>query len=51
VFDTRMQRKICGSKEEELTGEWRQLHSNAIGYVLFSKYGFGDCLQKHEIGG
>jgi hypothetical protein len=28
VFENRVLRKICGSKRDEVTGEWRRLHKD-----------------------
>jgi hypothetical protein len=35
VFDNRVLREIFGRKRDEVTGEWRKLHSDEI-YNLYS---------------
>jgi hypothetical protein len=30
VFDNRVLRRICGPKRKEVTGQWRQLHNEAL---------------------
>jgi hypothetical protein len=30
VFENRMLRRIFGSKRDEVTGDWRQLHNEAL---------------------
>jgi hypothetical protein len=30
VFEQRVLRKIFGSKEDEITGDWRQLHNEEL---------------------
>jgi hypothetical protein len=30
VFENRVLRRIFGSKEDEVTGEWRKLHSEEL---------------------
>ena len=30
MFENRVLRRIFGSKKEEVTGEWRQLHNEAL---------------------
>jgi hypothetical protein len=35
VFDNMVLRKIFGSKRDEVTGEWRQLHNEEL-YDLYS---------------
>jgi hypothetical protein len=36
VFKNRIPRKIFGSKREEVTGEWRKLHSEELQYLYCS---------------
>jgi hypothetical protein len=35
VFNSRVLRRICGPKRDEVTGEWRRLHNEEI-YALYS---------------
>jgi hypothetical protein len=37
VFKKRVLRKILGPKNDDITGEWRRLHSEEL-YALFSNY-------------
>jgi hypothetical protein len=52
VFENRILRKISGSKEDEITGEWRRLHKDEF-YDLYSspKYFSGDQIKKNEMDG
>ena len=36
VFENRMLRRIFGPKRDEVTGEWRQLHSEELNDLYFS---------------
>jgi hypothetical protein len=35
VFENRVLRRICGTKRDELTGEWRKMHSEEL-HILYS---------------
>jgi hypothetical protein len=35
VFENRVLRRICGPKTDEITGEWRKLHSEEL-HILYS---------------
>jgi hypothetical protein len=35
VFENRVLRRICGPKRDEVTGEWRKLHSEEL-HILYS---------------
>jgi hypothetical protein len=35
LFENRVLRRICGSKRDEVTGEWRRLHNEEL-YDLYS---------------
>jgi hypothetical protein len=35
VFESRVQRRIFGRKEEEVTGGWRKLHNNNMRFDIF----------------
>lgn len=47
-------RKMCGTKRDEVTGEWRSLHKGgalrSVG-VFLSKCYRGDKILKNEMGG
>ena len=49
MFENRILRKISGSKEDEITEEWRRLHKDEL-YDLYSspKYFSGDHIKKNE---
>jgi hypothetical protein len=36
VFENRILRGICGSNEEELTGEWRKLHNVVLHFYTLN---------------
>jgi hypothetical protein len=36
VFDNRVQRRIFGSKRDEVTGEWRRLHNEELNDLYLS---------------
>jgi hypothetical protein len=38
VFDTRVLRRIFGSKRDEVTGEWRRLHNKELHALYFSPH-------------
>ena len=40
-----MLRKVFGSKREEVTGQWRELHNEEL-----SEYHAGDQIKKNEMG-
>jgi len=35
VFENRVQRKLFGSKRDEVTGEWRKLHNEGLNDMYF----------------
>jgi hypothetical protein len=35
VLKDKLQRKICGSEKEEVTGDWREMHNEEL-YELYS---------------
>jgi hypothetical protein len=38
VFDSRMQRRIFELKEDEVIGEWKNLHHEELNYLYSSTY-------------
>jgi hypothetical protein len=38
MSENRVLRRIFGPKRNDVTGEWRKLHNEASGFVLFAKY-------------
>ena len=38
VFEKRVQRRIFGPKRDEVTGEWRKLHSEELNDLYYSSY-------------
>jgi len=53
VFENRVLRRIFGPKRDEVTGEWRKLHSeeyNTGWGVLLNQYCSGDKIEKNEMG-
>jgi hypothetical protein len=44
VFENRVLRKICGRKRDEVTGDYRKLHTN----LLLSKYDSSDKIKKDK---
>jgi hypothetical protein len=51
VFEKRVLRRIFGPKRDEVTGEWRRLHSEELCSVLLTKYYSGDQIKNTEMGG
>ena len=51
VSESRVLRKIYGSKKDEVTGEWRRLHYKEL-YALYSSPNIilGDQVKKTEMG-
>jgi hypothetical protein len=48
VFENRALRRIFGLKRDEVTGEWRKLHNEELG---FAKYNQNNRVQEDEKGG
>jgi hypothetical protein len=46
-----MLRRVFGPKRDEVTGEWRKLHSEELNDVLLAQYCSGDKIEKNETGG
>jgi hypothetical protein len=39
MFESRVLRRIFGSKRDEVTGGWRKLHNEKLhGFILFAQY-------------
>jgi hypothetical protein len=51
VFDSRVPRKIFGSKREEVTGEWRELPNEEFNDPYFSQNTIHYQIKKNEMGG
>jgi hypothetical protein len=52
VFKNRLLRRIFGPKRDEVTGEWRKLHSEELNDLYSSPNVFlGDHIEKNELGG
>jgi PAS domain-containing protein len=51
VFENRVLRRIFGSKRDELTGEWRELHNEEPHDLYSTRYSAGDKIEKNELGG
>jgi hypothetical protein len=49
VFGNVVLRKILGPKREEVTGNLRTLHKEALWSVLLTKYYLGDLLEKNGV--
>jgi hypothetical protein len=49
VFESRVLRRILGSKRDEVTGEWRKLH-NEEHHVILAKDNQNDQVKEDEIG-
>ena len=50
VFENRVLRRIFGPKRDEVTGEWRKLHSEEFTDLLLTKYYLGDQIKKNKMG-
>jgi len=48
VFENKVLRRIFGSKSDEVTGEWRKLHSEELNDLYCCS---GDKIEKNEMGG
>jgi hypothetical protein len=46
VFENRVLMRIIGPKRDEVTGEWRKLHSEELCDIQYS----GDLIKKNEMG-
>jgi hypothetical protein len=53
VFENRVLRRIFGSKRDEVTGEWRQLHNKEFRdlYSSPSTYNLNNQVEEDEMGG
>jgi hypothetical protein len=52
VFKNRVLRMIFGPKRDEVTGEWRRLHTGELyGKVLLAKYFSSYQIKNNEMGG
>jgi hypothetical protein len=51
VFENRVLRRIFGPKRDEVTREWRRLHSEELYDVFITHYYAGDKIDKNEMGG
>jgi hypothetical protein len=38
MFENKVQRRIFGSKRDEVAGGWRRLHNEELHNVCFTKY-------------
>ena len=47
VFENKVLRRIFGSKSDEVTGEWRKLHSEELNDLYCCS---GDKIEKNEMG-
>ena len=50
VFKNRVLR-VFGPKRDEVTGEWRKLHSRSLGILLPTQYCAGGKIEKNKVGG
>jgi hypothetical protein len=50
VFKNRFLRTIFGPKRDEVTGEWKKLHSVSY-FVLIPRYHYADQISENEVGG
>ena len=52
VFESGVQRKICGPKTKERAGEWKRLRNEKL-YDLYSSLNIvcGDKIEKNDVGG
>jgi hypothetical protein len=41
-FEYRVLKKVSGTKRENVTGEWRQLHNEDFIFALFTNYYYSD---------
>jgi hypothetical protein len=51
VFEDRVLRRIFGSKRDEVTGEWRELHNEELNDLYCSSNYLEDQVEKNEMVG
>jgi len=51
VFENGVLRRIFGSKRDEVTVEWRELHSEELNDLYNTKYYSDHQIEKNEMGG
>jgi hypothetical protein len=50
-YENRVLRRIFGPKRDEVTGEWRKLHNEALHALFLTQYCAGYKIKKNEMGG
>ena len=51
LFENRVLRRIFGPKRDEVTGEWRKLHSVKLQWLLLTRYCYNEKIRENEMGG
>jgi hypothetical protein len=49
VFENRVLRRIFWPKREEVTGDWRKIHTDGLIIGVLTKYYWGDEINKNEM--
>jgi len=47
----RVPKKVCGPKEDKITGDWRRLQNEELHDALFTNYYSNDQIKKNEMSG